>query len=525
MTSSQREVVICIDMGMTGTDGETANWTYRGLAQENTKSRPKWHMAPKTMMGLLSRGAANATGTLSPSTVPGGPGSQLELHRWVRHYLGAFCAEVVAVIDRDAAPKWRDADVIWNFTVPGSWSALPVVADFKRLAGEAVSPCFPNGKGFRICCDVKEATASAQSLLVEGSVSKKKEYEVGNVVISCDIGGATTDIAISTVSSAGTLTTWPQLETESAGMVSIEKEFWLHASHFFRSVGASNPDQLALEIARGKNFQRARAEFMKGRAEERVSITLPDSCNVEKWSPLEATSPRMSTINGGKLSIHRDVFESFFRQFAEHIEAALDEAVTTARTAKKEPAVIGFCGGGCRTEYAIKRFQSRYDPIPIADHTHLTIQPEMATVVGSTLIWDQNKLSEFTRETSFGIETSDSIKWRRAELNLAASNFSRAYPWVVNFPCNKHGSHNTHRMVMTSTPPPDNSSDALRLLNSKSWVIEVDLRKEKGSTLSWNRKYQLVCNIAGPRDIDFSAQSLVTEEDIPCRVTREGSYE
>jgi hypothetical protein len=239
-----------------------------------------------------------------PNTVPGGPDSQLELHRWVRDYLGAFCAAVVDFIDHKAVAGWRDATVIWNFSVPGSWAVFPVVADFKRLAGDAVSSCFPNAKDFRIFTDVTEATASALCLLAT-SLGKDKQYSIGNTVISCDIGGATTDVAVSSVSSAGRLATWPQSKTESVGMVTVDIAFWLHARHTLRSAGAQNPDQLALEMARGKPFQHAKAVFTRHQNEDRVRIKLPMSCNVQKWSPSETPSSSMSVIDEQRLCIHR----------------------------------------------------------------------------------------------------------------------------------------------------------------------------------------------------------------------------
>jgi hypothetical protein len=239
-----------------------------------------------------------------PNAVPGGPDSQRELHRWVRDYLGAFCAEALDFIDGRAVAGWRDATVIWNFTVPGSWAVFPVVADFKRLAGDAVSSCFPNAKDCRISTDVTEATASALCLLA-ASLGKDKQYSVGNTIISCDIGGSTTDVAVSSVSSAGRLATWPQSKTESVGTVTVEKAFWLHARHILRSAGAQNPDQLALEMARGEPFQEERALFTRHQNEDRVRIKLPKSCNVQEWSPSETPSTSMSVIEKHKLCIHR----------------------------------------------------------------------------------------------------------------------------------------------------------------------------------------------------------------------------
>ncbi len=239
-----------------------------------------------------------------PDTVPWVPCSQQELHRWVRDYLGAFCAHVVDFIDRQATAGWREATFIWNFTVPGTWAEFPVAADFKRLAEDAVGSCSSNAKGFRVSTNMTEARASALCLLAASSV-KDKQYSVGSTVISCDIGGATTDVAVSKVSGAGRLATLFQLQIEPVGTVTVEKAFWLHARQTLRSAGAQNPDQLALEMVHGLQFQYERANFEKHKSEDRIRIRLPNSIDALKWQPSETTNTNMSTIENGYLCIHR----------------------------------------------------------------------------------------------------------------------------------------------------------------------------------------------------------------------------
>ena len=237
--------------------------------------------------------------------VPWSPCSQRELHRWVVDYLWAFCAGVVDFIDAQVGKSWRDATVVWIFSVPGSWAKFPVVADFKRLAEDAVSACLPSAKRCSISTEVTEATASALSLLAAGPV-EDQQYSVGSTVISCDIGGATTDVAISTVLSPGRLATWPQPQAESVGAVTVEKGFWLHACDTLRNAGVPNPDQLALQMIHSYHSQLAKATFASHQREDRIRMPLPESCNLREWSPSETPSTTMSTIiKNGFFSIHR----------------------------------------------------------------------------------------------------------------------------------------------------------------------------------------------------------------------------
>lgn len=238
-----------------------------------------------------------------PCKVPGAPRSQKELHRWVRDYLRAFCMNIMEHIDMvNHGPAWRSA-VIWNFTVPGTWPSFPVVADFKRLAEEAVSSYFEEPENFRIYANLTEGKASAMSLMVNGSANKANKYAIGNVVISCDIGGATTDIAVSTVSAAGRLEHWPQLRVEPTGVVTIERQFWNHACRTLREANVELADDIALELARDGRLIWAQVYFSRLHSEQVVHIRLPESCKVRDWSPSGSSSPQLLFIEKGKLCI------------------------------------------------------------------------------------------------------------------------------------------------------------------------------------------------------------------------------
>lgn len=240
-------------------------------------------------------------------TIPGGPASQEELDRWVCDYLTAFCTDIVVHIDKSAAAGWRDARVTWNFTVPGCWAAFPV-SKFAAIAQKAVSSCLQNDTDPIIFTNTTEGMASAQCLLITGSAINKEAYSLGNVVVSCDLGGATTDIAVSTVyprSSVENLETRPQLETRPIGTVTIDSAFWLHAQDTLKSAGVQNPDYIALEMARGENFKTARGLFTQAQIEDRILIRLPFSCNLRNWSPPGPPSTNVSVIENGFLCIHK----------------------------------------------------------------------------------------------------------------------------------------------------------------------------------------------------------------------------
>lgn len=85
--------------------------------------------------------------------------------------------------------------------------------------------CFAKTINTRVCTDLTEGKASALCLLNHGTVARAHKFSVVDIVLSCDIGGATTDIVLSMVSSTGKLEPWPQLTVQPVGVVSIDEAF------------------------------------------------------------------------------------------------------------------------------------------------------------------------------------------------------------------------------------------------------------------------------------------------------------
>lgn len=166
---------------------------------------------------------------------PGAPTSKQVLFRWVQDYLTAICKQTALEIDAEKIDGWRNGYLTWNFTVPGSWAKFPVVADFKMLAENAVFSCFTTTDKIRVHAHLTEGEASAICVLSRSTVAKSHEFAVGDIVVSCDIGGATTDIAISIVSGAGKLDPCPPLQLHPVGLMSVNRNFWELARQTFRT--------------------------------------------------------------------------------------------------------------------------------------------------------------------------------------------------------------------------------------------------------------------------------------------------
>lgn len=207
-------------------------------------------------------------------TFPGGPSSQRELHGWVKDYLIEFCTHVIDTIKtRMKTVITADVKWTWNFTIPEIWqrgNGSPK-RDFKRLAINAVTSLLPMAH-VDLDCQMTEGEASAHFLLASGIASGREEYQIANTVISCDIGGATTDIAVATIGATGRPNVWKS-DCIPIGTVAIEDAFLSHATETLQGAGVENADQLALQLVKSNASSSQRMNFGKGNGPEEIKIS------------------------------------------------------------------------------------------------------------------------------------------------------------------------------------------------------------------------------------------------------------
>lgn len=177
------------------------------------------------------------------------------------------------------------------------------------MAEDAVFSCLPSTRTENICIstDLTEGEASAYCFLNEKSVAKFHKFAHGDTIISCDVGGATTDIAISTISDAGQLITSPQLNIAPMGVVSVDKKFWHLVRKTLRDVlGPVQADLTALEMTRESAYTNARTTFSGTAQEDRIQIALPPQTMIDDW-PLQGSQihDRITIVKNHNLSIHR----------------------------------------------------------------------------------------------------------------------------------------------------------------------------------------------------------------------------
>ncbi|KAK0114030.1 hypothetical protein ONS96_014876 [Cadophora gregata f. sp. sojae] len=221
--AQHKEMLICIDFGMTGSARWRDNQPEEKWTQQEIKTPTTLEYDAKGNLISWGTPATNPynkfvecfktyIGSGPIPDFPDAPKSRQEVFRWFEDYLTAICKQTTEEIDK-VNHNWREGNIIWNFTVPGCWLISTAIRDFTLLAEDAVYSCLPSTskEDIRINTDLTEGQASAQCLLSDSTVARCHKLAIGDMVISCDIGGATTDIAISTISEGGELITAPQL--------------------------------------------------------------------------------------------------------------------------------------------------------------------------------------------------------------------------------------------------------------------------------------------------------------------------
>ena len=198
--------------------------------------------------------------------------TRADIHRWMRDYIQVFCSAILAnIASFHDQSTWKDSVVNWVFTVPGSWAEFPTIADFRSLAEEAVFTSIGERNGSRITTVTTEARASAQWLLKNGSQMSASGYTPGSTVLSCDIGGETTDIAVCRVIAPGLLGTPRQLDLYPKGDTCVDAWFEEHVRQVLENAGVTDSMRVAEKLCQ-VDFQGIKKSFTG--ANEWITIPL-----------------------------------------------------------------------------------------------------------------------------------------------------------------------------------------------------------------------------------------------------------
>ena len=113
---------------------------------------------------------------------------------------------------KDQGQGWQDKAVEFVFTTPTTWTSQDTINEFRKAYEEAGFGR-SNGKNHTVYRGLSEAEAVAVHTVVQGQVVCEKD----DVILICDAGGGTTDLALvrvteQTKSTATPTKTWPTVK-------------------------------------------------------------------------------------------------------------------------------------------------------------------------------------------------------------------------------------------------------------------------------------------------------------------------
>ncbi|KAK1758161.1 hypothetical protein QBC47DRAFT_410878 [Echria macrotheca] len=164
------------------------------LCGSETPETEKWRylkmfLEPRVLESSRRRGIAWA------------PKSMAEVHRLVSEYLHEVYKHIKRSISRgnggDSNLLWDDMAIEFIFSVPTTWRGQGILNDFKNIlfkAGFGVHP------GHDVILGLTEAEAAAVSSMLR--VGTSISFNNGDVFLSVDAGGGTTDLAFVKISSS-----------------------------------------------------------------------------------------------------------------------------------------------------------------------------------------------------------------------------------------------------------------------------------------------------------------------------------
>ncbi|KAM0431469.1 hypothetical protein ACHAPT_005447 [Fusarium lateritium] len=126
------------------------------------------------------------------------PRSTIEAQRFVTDYLGKIYMHVKETVESEMGRQpWKDKTVIFLFSVPTTWENLDVVNVFKGCILDAGFES--GGSNHSALVDLTEAEAAAVATLKTSPIP----FENGNLFLTVDAGGGTTDLALMRITSIG----------------------------------------------------------------------------------------------------------------------------------------------------------------------------------------------------------------------------------------------------------------------------------------------------------------------------------
>ncbi|KAK0718947.1 hypothetical protein B0T21DRAFT_395904 [Apiosordaria backusii] len=257
------------------------------------------------------------------------PQTMKEVHELVTEYLKQVYLHVKKSILRELGKdddddkieemQWNDLSVDFVFSVPTTWEGQGILNDFKAIIQNAQ---FGLPAKHNVMLGLTEAEAAAVAHM--GLATSPFDIRNGDVFLSIDAGGGTTDLAF-----VKAITTNPpvmeQIQAVSGigiGSQLIDFGFQRLVSERLKSdpeICSQLPKNLPLMVCQGHFFRKRKHRF--GEANDPASYTIP------VWGVQQHFRHDGLGIEGGQLIVKREELEAMFQDQLQKILALLGQAL------------------------------------------------------------------------------------------------------------------------------------------------------------------------------------------------------
>jgi hypothetical protein len=191
-----------------------------------------------------------------------------DIREWYTLYLRNLYEHIRATVIRTHS-HWERLAIDFVFSVPSTWASLSIPRDFEELIKQAGFADGGQNRSHTVEIGLTEPQAAAVYTMRDSS----RQFYVGEVILVCDAGGGTTDIAILQITRIDNnglphLSELLGVQGANIGATVIDEAFYELAKSRLEAAHYSDPDNKAYSMMHDVTFQNLKCSF--GLPESRV---------------------------------------------------------------------------------------------------------------------------------------------------------------------------------------------------------------------------------------------------------------
>ncbi|KAK5654474.1 hypothetical protein OQA88_7102 [Cercophora sp. LCS_1] len=339
------------------------------------------------------------------------PKSMAEVHRLVGEYLGEIYKHIRKSIFRsnggEAEVRWDDMAIEFIFSVPTTWQGQGILNDFQEIIHRAG---FGGPHNHEVILGLTEAEAAAVSSMLR--VGTSLPFDNGDVFLSVDAGGGTTDLAFVQVCSANPPVMEQVQDVRGTGIGSMMID--LTFQQLVKQRLEKQPDILS-QLPADLHVKLSQSPYYKT---QKHKFGDPDFDREDDSYRIEISGVRYDFscpelgIEDGHIVIPKSEFEGLFdlqlTKIVDLLEEGLDKFEKDGYGGVK---YIILSGGLGSSEYILKRLQQHVETSErkslSGTRVQMCAEPQLVVIKGLLLDHTSSILRTRIARASYGVVTSE----------------------------------------------------------------------------------------------------------------------